>query len=361
MKIKPDWLFAGRARRYSAIGLSFLEDAVNLVQLDCRGSVPAVSAASLIAIDGSVDELLESPEQLKSLLQPALKQSFVGRRVYSCLPAEHYRLLYINYRQPKSGNEATAVLEQVRERLDGPVSGYVIDYLPIRAKAASDENLALVSVSSKPVVEDYLDCLQRSGLYVDALEIAPVSINRLLGTVAAADDHHNSASLTVGRYKSTLSVYSGRRLILDREVQVGERDIIQQLCRSLDVDEGLARRMLKQGEAGAGQPGSSELPSTVGQIVKPLLLKLAHEFDKAQAYTASQTRGEPIRHIYLLGAASDWPLASRILTEIIDVPVSSLSPVTRCAELESHLQVPQALADHCLPVSCGLALRGALA
>ncbi len=364
MKVAPAWLAMGRGPGYSAIGFSILEDAINLVQLRMGGDSPVISAAALLDVDGDIDQLLENPKHLKRLLAPALKEGFVGRKVYSCLPAEHYRLLYVNYKESQPGEGGAAILNQIKDRLDGPLSEFVVDYMPIRANAKNEDQLALVSVAERGVVIDYLERLRRAGLNVDALEIAPVAINRLLAAVAAPDNYHNSISVSFGRYKSSLSVFSGRRLILDREVLLGERDIIQQLCRSLDVDESFARRMLRQQVATPAQTNAEDearngaLPATVGQILKPLFLKLSNEIEKATAYAASQTRGEPIRQLFLLGAASEWPLAHQVLGEIVKLPVHVLSPVASYEPLQDFLGVPPELSDSCLPLSCGLALRG---
>ncbi|WP_372783955.1 pilus assembly protein PilM [Litorivivens sp.] len=361
MSWRSRWPIRSGASRHSAIGFSILEGAINLVQLRIDGPRPVVSAAALIEVERHIEDLLEQPALLKQMLAPELKHGFVGRKIVSCLPPEHFRLLYINYKAAGASSVGDAILQQVKGRLEGPLENFVLDYLPIRSQSAGDEQLALVAVAERSVVIDFLEHFRRAGLYVDALEIAPVAINRLLASVAAPDNHHNSIAISLGRYKSSLAVFSGRRLILDREVMLGERDMVQQLCRSLDMEEAFARRMLGQQLTPSAENEASYatgLPETVGQILKPLFLKLSQEIEKATLYTASQTRGEPIREVFLLGAAGQWPVAKKVLQDIVHLPVQVLSPVSTYQPLGEFLGVPPELAQQCLPLSCGLALRG---
>ncbi|WP_373096692.1 pilus assembly protein PilM [Zhongshania sp.] len=358
----PRWSSARNS--YSAIGLELMDEAVNLVQFSVDDGVPRASAAATVVFDGGREDLIASPERLKQLLKPVLAKDFKGTRVHSCLPPEYFKLMYVNYRLNKAQNEAEAITNQMRERLTGDLADYVIDYLPVRTQSSNAENLALVSVSPRDAVIRYLEFLRKAGLTADALEIGPVALNRLLAVTSSSSERDNHLSITFGQEKTYLSVHSGRRLLLDREVALGEVQVIDQLCQALEVDQAFAKRMLYR-ELNLGvddqfdaQALLEEHSDTLIQILKPLFVKLVDEINRAMSYTASQTRGEPIRHIFLLGSAAHWPLAGHLLSTLVKIPVHVLYPIARYDALQKFLNIPDHLHDHCLAVASGLALRG---
>jgi type IV pilus assembly protein PilM len=365
LKLLPDWLpSVVNAKTFSAIGIELREESINLVQLARHGTEVQIHAAATLTFEGSREQLIGNPALVKKLLKPVLKASFHGSQVNSCLPPEFFKLLYVNYRLTKTQNEEEAITNQMRERLTGDLDDYVIDYLPVRTQSANADKLALVSVSPRVQVIQYLELLRKAGLDTQALEIGPVALTRLLSVANTSKSYDNHMTITFGQQKSFLSVHSGRRLLLDRAIELGENQVIEKLCEALDIDQEFAKRMLYR-EVNLGQHNVSEVDaslaehsSTLIQILKPLFSKIVTEINRAMSYTASQTRGEPIKYIFLLGNAARWPLARHLLENLINIPVHVIYPIGRYEPLQQYFQIPQHLDEHCLAVTTGLALRG---
>lgn len=351
-----------RKGRYSDIGLEIMCEAVNLVQLEHRDGRSCAHAAATLPYSGSRDQLIGDPARLKTLLQPVLRKRFQGRRISSCLPPEYFRLMFVNFRPTDSQSDEDAIITQMRERLDGDLNDYVIDHLPVRHEEGSDEHLSLVAASRRDDVLRYLDCLHSAGLDVQSLEVGPVALNRLLSAIATHEPADNKLSITFGTEKSYLSVHSGRRLLLDREVPFGEQQVVTQICQTMDVDEAFARRLLCKDLCQSSTDGaalSTSPAAALSQILQPLFSRLTGEIDRANVYTASQTRGQSIRQVFLLGSFAHWPITRELLTTLVDIPVEVLYPVSRYQPFQAALNIPDALRDDCLAVGCGLALRGA--
>ncbi len=371
MKLPAQWArFAYARGHYGSIGLELMAESINLVQLRLNDGALQVAAAATVDFDGSRESLIDDPKRLKQLLQPVLPQ-FRRRQVTSCLPPDFFKLIYINYRLADGRDDATAITQLMRERVDGELDDYVIDYLPVRTEENSGERLALVSVSPRVEVLRYLECLRLAGLEVNALEIGPMALNRLLGTLSQENTRDNSLTITFGKRKSFLSVYSGRRLLLDRELELGEDEVIEQLAQSLDVSVDFATRLLYRSNPQTAEavvatgaalaptlaPAEESHAAIVG-IIKPVFLQLVEEINKALVYTASQTRGEPIQRIFLLGSAARWPVSGSLLNSLIEIPVHVLYPINRYPPLVEFLHIPPELGDDCQAVATGLALRG---
>ena len=172
-------------RVYGAIGVDVSLSCLHLVQLakDIDGSIRVVGRAS-VAHPCDRAQLLASGPLLKKQMAIALKQGrFKGRRAVLAMPASEFRTISVNYRTPQGASDDQAIMSLMKERLDGSLSDYVIDYIPVRAQARDAEKLAIVAVSSRESVVRYLDVMRSTGLEVDALEIGPVAVCRLIGAM----------------------------------------------------------------------------------------------------------------------------------------------------------------------------------
>jgi len=111
--------------------------------------------------------------------------------------------------------------------------------------------------------------------------------------------------------------------------------------------------------ARSGDDDDINVVETLREIVKPAFLQLVGEINRALIYAASQTRGESVSRIFLLGGIARWVGADRFLQELIELPVQIIPnplkafPARRGAQTEVDEQsVPE------IAVAAGLALRG---
>ena len=352
------------------IGVDIALEAMHFVQLESAGNQkPVVRAKASLEINGSRRELLQQPHQLRSLIKRALASDrFQGKKAVLALPSGMFRTVSVNYQLSGSEkNETAAILHAMKGRLDGDLSNYVLDYMPVRGRSKSDEKLALVAVSEHDKVVDFLELIRKAGLDVSALEIGPLAISRL--TSAISEDSGEATVLVVnsGRRASYLTLISGNDLLFDQEIAIGEQSLVEHICETLDMPEETARHLLARTGV---RPDNSNDPlaealdetglfSTLSEILKPQFMKLVEEIKRAFLYAASETRGRGVTQVYLLGSIARWPGAEEMLSAMSGTTVSKIpNPLSL---FPSDDRLSSETSEHFAPeiaVATGLALRG---
>jgi Tfp pilus assembly PilM family ATPase len=309
------------------------------------------------------DDVLESPKRFGLLLRKALTSGgFKNRRVVTAMPHGKVRIHSVTYRPTRERSAADEILSLMQERLDGPLTDHVVDFLPVRDGTADGERLALVAVSARADVLSYLELLRRTGLEVAALEVGPAAIRRLVCAMAPGRDLENVLVINAGDRASFMTMISGRRLLFDQEIDFGERKLIELVATSLDMPEHIVRDVVTKGALhAASTPGSPEgdLANAIVEILRPELKRLIAEVERGFLYAASESRGGGTRRVHLVGSLARWPGADRQLAALSRMPVTIPDPFAVLAP-DARRVVPA----HAVPeiaVATGLALRGIVA
>jgi type IV pilus assembly protein PilM len=335
------------------IGLELGNDELRMVQLTRRADGIHLTAQALVPCPGGCEGLLTEPGKLRRLLKETLRaQRFRGREVVTCMRPSQVRITMLNYVVPAGRSSEQVIVQRMAERVDGPLTDYVLDYVPVRVDVREgQEHSALVAAARREQVIDYLEALRRAGLSVRALDIGPLAIRRLVTAMRHHHDHDNVLIITLGQARTYMTVLSGRRLIFDRDISFGEQRLIRHLSSELDVDDATASRLLlNRGMHSAD--GDDELAATVLEVLKPLFVELRADIDKAMVYAASETHGNSVRHIYLTGAVGEWAGIEKLLGDLLDIPVSVLDPTACLVNADRHMPRLR------MGVVTGLALRG---
>lgn len=357
------FLLARDRPQHGAIGLHMARDAVHLVQLDGRaGRMTAVRGWASVPLPPG-DDVLDTPKRLGLLLRKAFASGgFKGRRVVSAMPHGKVRIHSVTYRPTRERSVADEILSLMQERLEGPLADHVLDFLPVRDATADGERLALVAVSRRTDVLSYLELLRCTGLEVEALEVGPAAIRRLVCAISPAGEPEHVLVINAGDRASYITMISGRRLLFDQEVDFGERRLIDLVANSLDLPEQIVRDVVTKGALDAASSRSREdagLASAIVEILRPELKRLVAEVERGFLYAASETRGVGAKRVYLVGSLARWPGADRQLAALARVPVTMPDPLAALAP-DARRVVPH----HAIPeiaVATGLALRGIVA
>ncbi|MCP5154969.1 MAG: pilus assembly protein PilM [Ectothiorhodospiraceae bacterium] len=316
------------------VGLDLGQDALHLVQVERGSAGVRLRAAASVEYEGGLDALLAAPRELRRVVARGLARGrFRGRRVVTCMPTHRTRLLLLGYRVEPDQDDGAAVLAAAAERLQGSIDEWVVDYVPVgAADPETPERTALLVAARRVDVIELLDRLAAGGLTVAALEVGPVAIRRLISASVDGDTHTTTLVVNIGRARSYLTVVSGRRLILDREVGLGADAVVEQVASTLELPVRSAEAVLARfgvdaraaSEAGPG--GEPEVIEALGEIVTESLAPLFAEVDRVRLYTAAHTRGAPVDRALLHGAAARWPGCSGLLERRLDLPVAPLDP-----------------------------------
>ena len=352
------------------IGIDFGLEAVHLVQLAASaGRAPVLRARVSLAYDGPRRDVLENRHQFRSFMKRALESDrFYGRKAVVAIPSGMFRTVSINY-QCAGGKdkEAAAVLRVMKDRLDGDLSDYVLDYLPVKSRSKKDERLALVAVSEREPIVQFLELARKARLEVEALEIGPVAISRLVGALSLDSGSNNVLVINSGRRASYLTVISGTDLLFDQEVGFGEDSLIRQAAETLDMSEAIARDLvLRSGVRSAGHSQSATddldeagLGGTIAEILKPQFMKLVEEIKRVCLYAASETRGGAVTQVYLLGSVARWPGSDELLTRLTGVEVAKIpDPLALFPSNRGDKRSASGVTAPEIVVATGAALRG---
>jgi len=353
---------AGFGRDLS-IGLEMGPDRLNLVQMELVAGRPCIRAIASLPYPCPREEL--QPQRLKSLLKQAYAlQPFKGRRVVSCLPAEQIKIITVSYRCGEGQADAAAIVAELRERLKGELDGMVVDFMNLRQEETdTGQRDALVALAPRDKVMAYLDLLTGAGLEVDALDIGPAALARLVSHAGALNTTEfaqapNMLLVNFGADSSFLTVIWGRRLLLDRAVGFSENRMLACLKKVLDMPEELAMRLLYETPPSIESGSPDEASQMMAEVLRPEIAPLVQEINKTLVYMASRTRGKLVDRIFLSGRVACYPGMLNILREKLNIPVEVLDPV---AVFASKLRKPHgeglgAVAG--IALTTGLALRG---
>jgi len=325
---------APRSGTVGPIGLECALNELHLVQLESGSkSGIRVRAKASVKYQEERSELLQSPRKMRGLIRQALgADRFSGHKVTTAMPSGETRIMPVNYRVNPGQGDAGAILKLVEERIGGNLAEYVIDYLPIRTESQADDRSALVAIAKRASVIEYLEVLHKAGLVVDRLEIGPVAIRRLVAAMAPEGKHENVLVINFGNETSYLTIISGNRLLFDQAIQFGEDRLLAQISNALDMPESSIRNLVNlhsldpQDAAGESRPEAAgiDVAGTLREIVKPSFLELVDEINRALIYMASQTHGESVDRIYLLGSVARWQGADKLLNKLLVLPVETI-------------------------------------
>jgi type IV pilus assembly protein PilM len=358
-----------KSRQVGAIGFELAFERLHMLQMERCGSnyLRIRAATSVPYLDR--ESLVNAPGEFKAFIQQALmSKPFQGRRIVTCLPADRLKLLSFTYRANPSQNEGAAVMKGVEERLGREWRDIVVDYIPIRkGDYERGERAALVAVARRESVIEYLEMLRAAGLTVAALEIGPLAIKRLLSTIGNGKTYDLVLAINFGRTKSYLTAVSGKRLLLDRELDFGEKQMVEKLQQDLELNANAATSLLYQHGFARRRPrviqgqalaDSSEIIEALNEILRPAFRTLAEEINKVSLYLASETHGDTPKRLYLLGSIARWSGADELLSQLLPMPVEVLNPFSTFLARSDAAVLGDLDPIAGMALATGLALRG---
>jgi Tfp pilus assembly PilM family ATPase len=251
------------------------------------------------------------------------------------------------------------------DRVEGPLSDYVVDYVSTRTVSRDGDRLALVAVSRLEQANSYLDRLESAGLHVDYLEISSLAIQRLIECRPASNRFENVIIVNDGRTSSHLTTISGNRLLADQEIRFGVEGVLNAIANPLDLSINAARGLVlthgfdperSESVATGFDPNVAE---TLVQIVRPEFMRLVREIDRAFLFADSENQGEGDKKIMIVGEIAEWPGVVALLGSLTKLRVEKLGlrhmPFADDPDSVAGISDQQAAG---MSTAVGLALRG---
>jgi type IV pilus assembly protein PilM len=323
-----------RERTYGDIGLELSLEALHMLQLCREGESLSVNAYAAVAYHGDPTALMDDAKLFAKLVKQGLKQAkFAGRRVVAAMPASVTQVMPVSYQSSGDGGDDGAIGQLMRERIGDGIAEFIIDYMPVQTLYAGREKLALVAICREDTAVNFLELMRKAGLSVTALEIGPIAIRRLIASMQAVVPDQNTLVVNCGRDKSYLTLISDSRLLADDEVDFGEDSVLEKIGAALDMPRELALDLVKKVNLDPSVVHTdAELArnaDALAGIIKPELAKLVQEIQRGLMFAASESRGNRVNQVYLLGSIARWPGATELLASLADTPVATVpSPLT---------------------------------
>lgn len=353
-----------QTRQTFRIGLYFGKDSLNLVQMQGSSGQATIRAIAALPYGCTRDEILQRPPVLKGLLRQAYAaQPFKGKNVVSCLPAKAIKITTVSYKPKKDQTDSQALVAELHDRLHDELNNMVLDFMPLRYEQDQVNNSeALVALAPRQTVMSYLELLTNAGLEVDALDVGPAALARLVRHSAARGWQEfplapNTLLVNIGANSGFLTLLWGRRLILDRAVDFSENRLLARLKQVLNLPQDLAERLLYGMDA--AMTDQEETHRMIAEVLRPDIALLLQEINKTLVYMASKTHGKSIDVLYLASGAARYSRVLGGLQEQLRVPVELINPVSIFASEQARPTLDLALGvKPGITLATGLALRG---
>ncbi len=318
------------AFQYGPIAIDMGANGLRMVQFRKHGDSLELYASACIA---TTDEQRDSSVQLRARIKQLLKENdFVGREIVTCLQPEDVKIMMLSFMHQSDTKDEEMIVQRISERIEDQIENYVIDYMMVRPEAGNvQERSVLVALADHDRVIDHLENLRKMGLTVNALEIEPTAVRRLVEVKHGSEHDANLMMISMGRAQTYITVLSGRRLIYERDIDFGEIQLIAMLCKELDINEHEAITMLQQANTGdvtgnAENQHDTPVADAFYSVLKPLFMELVEDINRALIYAASETRGMPVKQVYLTDRVATWHGIENFIKTLIEVPVSVLLP-----------------------------------
>ncbi len=352
-----------RSNRNTRIGINVCLDNVKLIQLERCEKGFKVKASARFELPQQFETLGDDyQDAFCDLLPHALgSNGFAGRQGVATLPSDIVDVRTLTL--PGSGEDIQKMLRwEAESYLTYDISEAVVDYVVLGETTAGKERHAEVLVASarKKTVERFVRMTKRAGVAVDAVEVVPTALCRLMGCWRDYDGKVNSgtveqsrdsdchlspahlspvygstplAAVDIGRTTTTAIVVAGNELRLSRQILQGGSRLTKLIAHGLEMSLENAEAL--KHEHGLGIParlgGNAQVPlqsasgsdpllgsspggavvisqekiaTVIRDLTRPAVEQLAQEAQKFLRYFAMQAHGDSIKRLMLTGGGA---------------------------------------------------------
>ena len=367
-----------RSNRNTRIGINVCLDNVKLIQLERSEKGFKVKATARFELPQQSETLGDDYQDTFCDLLPRALQSngFAGRQAVATLPSDIVDVRTLTL--PGSGEDMQKMLRwEAESYLTYDISEAVVDHVVLGETTTGKERHAEVLVASarKETVEKFMRMTRRAGLVVDAIEIVPTALCRLMGCCPDYDGSTPLAAVDIGRTTTTAIVVKGNELRLSRQILQGGSRLTKLIAQGLEMsvedaealkhEHGLGINaqappqisigndpMLESSPGGAVVISQEKIASVMRDLTRPAVEQLAQEAQKFLRYFTMQAHGASIKRVMLTGGGALLKGLDVFLAQQLGLEVVVLAGISRFFGSE-----PTEDESPNFAVAAGLALR----
>ena len=359
-------------QKHSPIGIDITRNSLKLVQFRNKGGRTALLANARLDIGfpnngNGADEQAAFVKQLKKLLAA---RRFGSRRAVISLPPQELDIRPLTL--PVDEHDVAKKVRWEAESYVGyDIENAVIDHVVLgEAKSAGERRLEVLAASAeKSKVVRSLDLLGQAGLVVEAIDILPLALCRVLHTLHP-EPERAVAAIDVGAHGTRAVIIYNDELRMTRPIDIGGDALTEAIRAALEISSEEAEVLKHQHGTGTitdtptdpDQPmdtarfeESIKIPHIINDILRDKLDFLGSELQKLFRYFSAQNQGRTIEQVVLVGGGGSLKHLDELLAQSLNTQVEVGEPLTRITTQAAELKEGN---EGSFAAAAGLALRG---
>jgi len=360
-----------------SFGLEISDLSLKVVQLKKKGkflglkSFQEMSLKPGIVEQGNIKKKQALTAAIKEILNNTKGEKIKIKNVVSSLPEKMAFLQVIQMPKMKVEELKTAVLFEAENYIPLPIRQVYLDFQIINPFLNHLDHLnVLIAAFPRKIADPYIDCIEKAGLNLQALEVDVQSISRSL--VQDGTSPFPLLIIDLGKTKTNFIVFSGHSIRFTTTIPISSEDLTGAISKILKVDITQAEKLKKKYglsydflKFNKKEEEETEERSIFDAMV-PVLADLTEQIRKYIDYYETHRKYEhlvagnvKIKKIILSGEESDLKGLSDFLSIILKIPVELANPWVNILP-EPLREVPEITFTESLGYSAvlGLALRG---
>jgi type IV pilus assembly protein PilM len=351
-------------QKQSPIGIDISRGRVKMVQFRRRGAgVGLLAAGSLdVALRGNDNDDGDRQDTVRQLKKALLRRKFGARRAVLSLPPPETDVRPLTL--PADAHDLTKMIRwEVESYVDYPVDEAIVDHVVLgEAKSAGERRLEVLAATARQCrVVAICDLLARAGLMVEAVDIVPLALGRLVDAIEAGPGDA-TAAVDIGAQSTHAVIIDDHELRMSRTIGLGGDTFTEAITLALEISTKEAEVLKAQHGTGRvdAEPAEADESGKIARIVNDILRNkldlLATELAKLFRYFSAQNQGRAVGRVVLLGGGGALKHLDEFLTERLSTPVEVGRPL--CGVTGDEPDLPDS-AEGAYAVAAGLALREA--
>lgn len=319
------------------IGLDLGADAVKMIQLEVVDNTLSVVAAARQVMP---EEARNQPELRLTLAMDAVRQlirsgQFTGNSVVAALPREIVHVKNLRLPVMPAAELESAVNFEARNIFGFDTDKSSIRYLPTgEVRQGADTRLEVIALAAQQhEVDGFVEQLHRTGCRIESLDFEPSAVYRGIERFIRRREDENEVHVLVdiGMRQTQVLIGKGRDISFFKAIDVGSRQLQQDVARKLGITEvearALRRRHIESAEQAAKSAERDPVRQAVQDATRSTLEGLAREISLCLRYYSVTFRGQRPAKVRLIGGEAADPQLLAILGAALPIPVEAGRPL----------------------------------
>jgi type IV pilus assembly protein PilM len=336
----------------SPIGVDIGSRSIKLLQLD--GSCTDLWEAARWDVADTTEPQERDDAVVDALQRARQGRNFRGREAVFCISGRDLFVQNIRVPQAEGDDLRKIVHFEAAGRLPFSSDQAEIRYLEAADVRQGDtiRREVILMACPRPAVERILAIAQRAALVPLAIDVEPAALLRCYAKQHRRDEDQQSRVMyvNIGAATTTIVIARGTDSMFIKYVDVGGGQLDEAVAAHLEMPPADAVTLRRHNGDRRADQRDPEIMRSLGEAIRPVLERLAHELSLCIRYYSVTFRGQQLSRIVLGGGEASAMLADW-LSSRLDLPCEIGNP------LRTFPKTPPAGPPTQWDVAAGLALR----